>query len=124
MKRLVVVAIAFASLVQAETIDVPCGQTRSVDAGRRFAGGVLVKTGGGVLDLTGAVLANAGLEIREGAVRMVAGDHATVTTGDGLLDIKLHTANDITKALISAFFIGVKEIEKQYPANVRVLSEP
>ena len=58
------------------------------------------------------------------SVRMVAGDHATVTTGDGLLDIKLHTANDITKALISAFFIGVKEIEKQYPANVRVLSEP
>lgn len=71
--------MASACFAQAEVIDVPCGQTRGVDAGRMFTGGVLVKTGGGVLDLTGAVLGNAGLEIREGSVRMAAGVAHTAT---------------------------------------------
>ena len=79
MKRLVAVLLVTACFAQAETIDVPCGQMRSVEAGRRFTDGVLVKTGGGVLDLTGAVLGNAGLEIREGSVRMSAGVAHTAT---------------------------------------------
>ena len=79
MKRFVAGLMALACFAQAETIDVPCGQTRAVDAGCKFAGGVLVKTGGGTLDLTGAILANGGLEIREGAVRLTAGMARTAT---------------------------------------------
>lgn len=79
MKRLVVALFASACMAQAETVDVPSGQTRAVDAGRVLTGGVLVKTGGGALDLTGAVLSNAGLEIREGSVRMAAGAARTAT---------------------------------------------
>ena len=54
MKVLVAVLVAAACLAQAETIDVPAGQTRKVEPGRRFTGDVLVKTGAGELDLTGA----------------------------------------------------------------------
>ena len=71
------VAICLASV--AETISVPAGKTVQIEPGRRFEGGVLVKEGDGVLDLTGAVLANAGLDIRAGAVRFVAGASSTVT---------------------------------------------
>ena len=80
MKILSVILVAAACLVHAETIDVPAGQTRKADPGRRFTGDVLVKTGAGELDLTGAELANAGLEIREGAVRMQGGGTFSVTT--------------------------------------------
>lgn len=80
MKILSVVLVAAACLAHAETIDVPAGQTRKVDPGRRFTGDVLVKTGAGELDLTGAELANAGLEIREGTVRLQGGGACTVTT--------------------------------------------
>jgi hypothetical protein len=41
---------------------------------------MLVKEGEGTLDLTGAVLANAGLDIRSGTVRFAAGASSTVTT--------------------------------------------
>ena len=80
MKALTAVLVAAACLAHAETIDVPAGQTRTVDPGRRFTGGVLVKTGAGELDLTGAELANAGLEIREGTVRLRGGGTFSVTT--------------------------------------------
>ena len=80
MKILTTVLVAAACLAHAETIDVPAGQTRMVDPGRRFTGGVLVKTGAGELDLTGAELANAGLEIREGSVRLRGGGAFAVTT--------------------------------------------
>ncbi|MBR0505123.1 MAG: hypothetical protein IJJ84_06920, partial [Kiritimatiellae bacterium] len=80
MKVLVAVLVAAACLAQAETIDVPAGQTRKVEPGRRFTGDVLVKVGAGELDLTGAALANAGLEIREGSVRLKGGGSCTVTT--------------------------------------------
>ena len=73
MKTLVVVLVAAACWAQAETIDVPAGQTRKVEPGRRFTGDVLVKTGAGELDLSGASLANAGLEIREGSVKRLQG---------------------------------------------------
>ena len=56
-----------------ETVCVPAGQTVKVEAGRRYEGDVLVKTGAGTLDLTGAVLRNKGLEIREGAVKFASG---------------------------------------------------
>ncbi len=79
MKKLVALILASACFAQAETIDVPCGQTRTVESGRKFSGDVLVKTGGGELDLSGATLANAGLEIREGSVRLKAGTARTVT---------------------------------------------
>ena len=73
-------AMAVACLAaSAETISVPAGKTVTVEAGRRFEGGILVKEGDGTLDLTGAVLANAGLDIRAGAVRIAAGASATVT---------------------------------------------
>ena len=73
-------AMAVACLAaSAETISVPAGKTVTVEAGRRFEGGVLVKDGDGTLDLTGSVLANAGLDIRAGAVRIAAGASATVT---------------------------------------------
>ena len=80
MKTLAVVFVAVACLAQAETIDVPAGQTRTVEPGRRFADDVLVKTGAGELDLTGAALANVGLEIREGAVRLRGGGACSVST--------------------------------------------
>ena len=79
MKSLVVALAAAACLAQAETIDVPAGQTRAVEPGRRFAGDVLVKTGEGELDLTGAVLANAGLEVRAGSVRLRGGGTCSVS---------------------------------------------
>ena len=65
--------------VGAETISVPAGKTMTVEPGRRFEGAVLVKEGEGTLDLTGAVLANAGLDIRAGTVRFAAGTSAAVT---------------------------------------------
>ena len=80
MKVLVAVLVAAACWAQAETIVVPAGQTRKVEPGRRFTGDVLVKVGAGELDLTGAALANAGLEIREGSVRLTGGGSCTVTT--------------------------------------------
>ena len=80
VKVRVLYAVAAACLAaSAETISVPAGKTVAVDAGRRFAGDVLVKEGEGTLDLTGAVLANAGLDIRAGAVRFAAGASSTVT---------------------------------------------
>ena len=73
-------AVATACLAaSAETISVPAGKTERVEPGRRFEGNVLVKEGEGTLDLTGAVLANAGLDVREGAVRFAAGASAVVT---------------------------------------------
>ena len=78
--RKLVFAIAAAWLaVGAETISVPAGKTVKVESGRRFDGAVLVKEGEGTLDLTGAVLANAGLDVRAGTVRFAAGASATVT---------------------------------------------
>ena len=62
------------------TFDVPAGRTATVEPGRLFTGGTLVKTGAGTLDLTGARLRNAGLEIREGAVRFGGGGGASVVT--------------------------------------------
>ena len=74
-------AVAAVCLVAgAETISVPAGKTVTVEPGRRFAGDMLVKEGEGTLDLTGAVLANAGLDIRSGTVRFAAGASSTVTT--------------------------------------------
>lgn len=79
--RICLLMMAAAMAVAAETISVPAGKTVTVEPGRRFEGGVLVKDGVGTLDLSGAVLANKGLEIREGAVVLKAGgDGATVTT--------------------------------------------
>ena len=78
MKKIALFLAAAACLAQAETIDVPAGQTRTVEPGRRFAGDVLVKTGAGELDLTGAVLANAGLEVRAGSVRLRGGGTCSV----------------------------------------------
>jgi len=73
-------AVAAVCLVAgAETISVPAGKTVTVEPGRRFAGDMLVKEGEGTLDLTGAVLANAGLDIRSGTVRFAAGASSTVT---------------------------------------------
>ncbi len=80
MKIIAMVLAAAACLAQAETIDVQAGQTRKVEPGRRFAGDVLVKTGAGELDLTGASFANAGLEIREGSVRLTGGGSCTVSS--------------------------------------------
>ena len=80
MKTVAAILLAAACAVQAEVIDVPFGQVRKVEPGRRFTGGVLVKTGAGELDLTGAALANAGLEIRAGSVRLTGGTARTVST--------------------------------------------
>ena len=80
MKKIALLVAAAACLAQAETIDVPARQTRAVEPGRRFAGDVLVKTGAGELDLTGAVLANAGLEVRAGSVRLRGGGTCSVST--------------------------------------------
>ena len=79
MKRLCFAVAAICLGAGAETISVPAGKTVSVEPGRRFAGDVLVKEGEGTLDLTGAVLANEGLDIRAGAVRFAAGASSTVT---------------------------------------------
>lgn len=59
-------------------IFVPAGETMKGCAGCRLDGGRLVKTGPGTLDLTGSVLRNAGLDIREGAVRFSSTGNATV----------------------------------------------
>ncbi len=72
-----VAAICLASA--AETISVPAGKSVNIEPGRRFEGGVLVKEGEGALDLSGAVLANAGIDIRAGVVRFAAGASSTVT---------------------------------------------
>ena len=53
----------------AATIDVPAGKVVAVPSGTVYEGEALVKTGAGTLDLSAAVLKNAGLDIREGAVR-------------------------------------------------------
>lgn len=76
---LMVVAAACAAM--AETISVPAGKTVVVEPGRRFVGDVLVKDGPGTLDLSGAALANKGLEIRDGAVvfKSAASGASTVT---------------------------------------------
>ena len=80
MKKLMIAgALALSLCAYSETVDVPAGQTVKVEAGRRFEGGALVKTGAGTLDLTGAVLRNGGLEIREGAVRFAAAGSTAVT---------------------------------------------
>lgn len=79
MRKLCFAVAAACLAASAETISVPAGKTVTADAGRRFAGDVLVKEGEGTLDLTGAVLANAGLDIRAGAVRFVAGASSSVT---------------------------------------------
>ena len=74
-------AVAAACLAAgAETISVPAGKTVAVEPGRRFAGDVLVKDGEGTLDLTGAVLANEGLDLRAGAVRFAAGASESAVT--------------------------------------------
>ena len=79
MRKLCFAVAAACLAASAETISVPAGKTVTVEPGRRFAGDMLVKDGEGTLDLTGAVLANAGLDIRAGAVRIAAGASATVT---------------------------------------------
>ena len=79
MKRLCFAVAAICLAAGAETISVPAGKTVTVEPGRRFAGDMLVKEGEGTLDLTGAVLANEGLDIRAGAVRFAAGASSTVT---------------------------------------------
>ena len=79
MKKLLIALAACALGVQAETIDVPAGTVKKIEAGKRFEGGVLVKTGAGTLDLTGAVLANQGLEIQAGAVYFAGGSDGAVT---------------------------------------------
>ena len=62
------------------TLDVPAGKTVKVEPGRLFEGGTLVKTGAGCLDLTGARLRNAGLEVREGTALFAGGGATVVTT--------------------------------------------
>ena len=79
MRKLCFAVAAACLAAGAETISVPAGKTVTVEPGRRFAGDVLVKEGEGTLDLTGAVLANAGLDIRAGAVRLAVGSSAAVT---------------------------------------------
>ena len=80
MKKLCFAVAAACLAAGAETISVPAGKTMSVEPGRRFAGDVLVKEGEGTLDLTGAILANDGLDIRAGTVRFAAGASASVVT--------------------------------------------
>lgn len=80
MKMKVFFAVAAACMAaSAETISVPAGKTVTVEAGRRFEGTVLVKDGDGTLDLTGAVLDNAGMDIRAGTVRFVVDKSAAVS---------------------------------------------
>ena len=71
---------AFAAAANETTLDVPAGKTVKVEPGRLFEGGTLVKTGAGCLDLTGARLRNAGLEVREGTALFVGGGATVVTT--------------------------------------------
>lgn len=59
-----------AVVVAAETISVPLGETKVVNA-RRFESGMIVKDGPGELVLKGAKFANDGLEIREGTVKVM-----------------------------------------------------
>ncbi len=79
MKQLCFAVAAVCMAAGAETISVPAGRTVTVEAGRRFGGAVLVKEGEGTLDLTGAVLDNAGMDIRAGTVRFVVDKSATVS---------------------------------------------
>lgn len=72
-------AVAAAEEPKGTTLDVPAGKTVKVEPGRLFEGGALVKTGAGCLDLSGAQLRNAGLEIREGTA-LFAGGGATAVT--------------------------------------------
>ena len=65
MKRLVAVLLASACFAQAETIDVPCGQTRGVGDGQKLTGGVVNLSS----------MKRAG----EGSVRMAAGAAHTAT---------------------------------------------
>ena len=78
MRKLCFAAAAICLAASAETISVPAGKTVAAEAGRCFAGDMLVKEGEGTLDLTGATLANAGLDIRAGTVRFAAGASAAV----------------------------------------------
>ena len=71
---------AFAAAANETTLDVPAGKMVKVEPGRLFEGGTLVKTGAGCLDLTGARLRNAGLEVREGTALFVGGGATVVTT--------------------------------------------
>lgn len=73
IERAVAAAVFLAvHTVCAVTIDVPKGQVKCVPAGTAYTGDVLVKTGEGILDLSAAALGNAGLDIRQGAVRFVS----------------------------------------------------
>lgn len=74
IKPTLVACAACASVLRAQTIDVPLGTCRQLPAGTVLTGDVLVKTGGGTLDLSLAILNNEGLDIREGAVRVAALD--------------------------------------------------
>ena len=67
-----VAAFAAAHALCAVTIDVPAGKTVVPPEGTVYEGAPIVKTGAGTLDLSNAALKNAGLEIREGAVRFSA----------------------------------------------------
>ena len=88
MKYLMIAAGLLSASVFGATVDVACGtrihvpagETMKIESGRVFSGDVLVKTGPGTLDLTGAVLKNKGLEIREGVVALVGGGSSAVTT--------------------------------------------
>lgn len=79
MKKMMFMSIAVMSaFAWGETICVPAGETVKVEPGRVFTGGALVKTGAGALDVSGARLANAGLDVREGVVKLSGGDAAAV----------------------------------------------
>lgn len=88
MKYLMIAAGLLSASVFGATVDVACGtrihvpagETVKIESGRVFSGDVLVKTGPGTLDLTGAVLKNKGLEIREGVVALVGGGSSAVMT--------------------------------------------
>ena len=69
IERAAAAAALLAGAACAATVCVPAGETKCVPAGTVFEGEVLVQTGPGALDLSGAVLRNAGLEVREGTVR-------------------------------------------------------
>ena len=67
--ELAALAAVVAGAACAATIDVPAGKVVAVPSGTVYEGETLVKTGQGMLDLSSAVLKNAGLDIREGTVR-------------------------------------------------------
>ena len=76
-----VLAAACVCALRAETITVAAGET--VRPTKALTGGVLVKEGPGVLDLSAVALKNSGLVIREGSVRFsseAGGEAAAVTT--------------------------------------------